>query len=174
MSSANSFLSSTSYHTSNPRSSSYSVQQQLNDLNSTRSSTSSCSTSHCLSNQCIECTTILSTRNLNSYIDQTSNSSQYEIFSTIDNQTNDEQQQTTRILSMNIPVENRNSSSLNIEIEDDDEQQIQLFNEQLEVFVGFYRPGEYQMEEDDDDTSELSQKSDTQKKEEQVFERIFN
>jgi hypothetical protein len=77
---------------------------------------------------------------------------------------------------MNIPVENRNprnSSSLNIEIEDDDddEQQIQLFNEQLEVFVGFYRPGEYQreiMEEDDDDESELSQKSDTQKKEEQV------
>ncbi|CAF4759824.1 unnamed protein product, partial [Rotaria magnacalcarata] len=40
-----------------------SVQQQLNDLNSTRSPTSSsCSTSHCLSNQCIECTTILSTR----------------------------------------------------------------------------------------------------------------
>jgi hypothetical protein len=77
MSSANSFLSSTSYHTSNSRSSSsYSVQQQLNDLNSTRSSTSSCSTSHCLSNQCIECTTILSTRNFNSYIDQTTNSSQ--------------------------------------------------------------------------------------------------
>lgn len=64
MSSTNSFLS---------RSSSYSVQQQLNDLNSTRSSTSSCSTSHCLSNQCIECTTILSTR---TYIDQTTNSSQ--------------------------------------------------------------------------------------------------
>jgi hypothetical protein len=84
MSSTNSFLSSTTYHTSNPRysnsqSSSYSVQQQLNDLNSTRSSTSSCSTSHCLSNQCIECTTILSTRNLNSYIDQTSNSSQYDL-----------------------------------------------------------------------------------------------
>jgi len=81
MSSTNSFLSSTTYHTSNPRysnsqSSSYSVQQQLNDLNSTRSSTSSCSTSHCLSNQCIECTTILSTRNFNSYIDQTTNSSQ--------------------------------------------------------------------------------------------------
>ncbi len=82
MSSANSFLSSTAYHTTNNRysnsqSPTYNVQQQLNDLNSTRSSTSSCSTSHCLSNQCIECTTILSTRNLNSYIDQTSNSSQY-------------------------------------------------------------------------------------------------
>jgi hypothetical protein len=84
MSSANSFLSSTAYHTTNNRysnsqSPTYNVQQQLNDLNSTRSSTSSCSTSHCLSNQCIECTTILSTRNLNSYIDQTTNSSQYEI-----------------------------------------------------------------------------------------------
>ncbi|CAF1094018.1 unnamed protein product [Rotaria sordida] len=101
MSSANSFLSSTAYHASNARyassqspsssstSSSFnilsnSVQQQLNDLNSTRSSTSSCSTSHCLSNQCIECTTILSTRpspsrcHLNSYIDQSSNSTQYD------------------------------------------------------------------------------------------------
>jgi hypothetical protein len=99
MSSANSFLSSTAYHAPNARysssqtssssSSSFnilsnSVQQQLNDLNSTRSSTSSCSTSHCLSNQCLECTTILSTRpsqsrcNLNSYIDSTSNSSQYD------------------------------------------------------------------------------------------------
>lgn len=100
MSSANSFLSSTTYHTSNTRytnpqtsstssSSSFnilsnSVQQQLNDLNSTRSSTSSCSISHCLSNQCLECTTILSTRpiqsrcNLNSYIDQSSNASQYD------------------------------------------------------------------------------------------------
>ncbi len=68
---------------------------------------------------------------------------------------------------MNIPVENRN-----IEIEDDNQQQMKLFNEQLEVFVGFYRPGEYQMEEDDDDDeSELSQKSDIQKKEEQVFEK---
>jgi len=93
--------------------------------------------------------------------------------STLDNQTIDDQQ-TTRILSMNIPVENRNSSSLNIEIEDDNQQQMQLFNEQLEVFVGFYRPGEYQMEEDDDDESELSQKSDLQKnKEEQVFQRII-
>jgi len=90
---------------------------------------------------------------------------------------------------MNIPVDNSNnnpnenpinSSSLNIEIEDVEQQQQQthLFNEhidqneQLEVFVGFYRPGEYQretMEDDDDDNgSEISYKSDTQKKEEQV------
>jgi hypothetical protein len=78
---------------------------------------------------------------------------------------------------MNIPVENSNPSSLNIEIKADDERQhIHLLNEQneqLEVFVGFYRPGEYQretMEDDDDDESELSQRSDTQKKEEQVRE----
>jgi hypothetical protein len=76
---------------------------------------------------------------------------------------------------MNIPVEN---SSLNIEInaddDDDERQHIHLLNEQneqLEVFVGFYRPGEYQretMEDDDDDESESSQRSDIQKKEEQV------
>ncbi|CAF5202315.1 unnamed protein product, partial [Rotaria magnacalcarata] len=105
-------------------------------------------------------------------------------------------QQSTRILSMNIPVDNSNnnnhrsenpinSSSLNIEIEeeedDDDDQRIHLLNEyndqneQLEVFVGFYRPGEYQREtieddddDDDDDDSKTSYKSDTQKKEEQV------
>lgn len=102
-------------------------------------------------------------------------------------------QQSTRILSMNIPVDNSNnnlngnpinSSSLNIEIEeeddDDDDQRIHLLNEnsdqneQLEVFVGFYRPGEYQretMDDDDDDdggSSETSHKSDAQKKEEQV------
>ncbi len=98
--------------------------------------------------------------------------------STIDNPTIDDQQQTTRILSMNIPVDNRNprnSSSFNIEIED--EQPIDSLNEQLEVFVGFYRPGEYQREtledDDDDDGSDLSQKSETQKKEEQV-RRDFN
>jgi hypothetical protein len=102
-----------------------------------------------------------------------------------------DEQQTTRILSMNIPVDNSNnnpnenpinSSSLNIEIEEEEDveqrQQTHLFNEhigqneQLEVFVGFYRPGEYQretMEDDDDDNgSEISYKSDTQKKEEQV------
>jgi hypothetical protein len=88
---------------------------------------------------------------------------------------------------MNIPVDNSNniqnenpihSSSFNIEIEeDDDDEQIHLGNEyndqneQLEVFVGFYRPGEYQretMEDDEDDQSEISHQSDTQKKEEQV------
>ncbi|CAF4677885.1 unnamed protein product [Rotaria sp. Silwood1] len=221
MSSANSFLSSTAYHASNARyassqspsstSSSFnilsnSVQQQLNDLNSTRSSTSSCSTSHCLSNQCIECTTILSTRpsqprcNLTSYTDQSSNSSHFvQNCSCVSNSTLDnhsqistiDEQQSTRILSMNIPVDNSNnnrndnpinSSSLNIEIEedddDDDDQRIYLLNEyndqneQLEVFVGFYRPGEYQREtmddDDDDDGSEISHPSDAQKKEEQV------
>lgn len=81
---------------------------------------------------------------------------------------------------MNIPVDNSNenpinSSSLNIEIEEDNDDhhhQIHLLNEyndqneQLEVFVGFYRPGEYQREiMEDDDESEISQKSDTQKKE---------
>ena len=99
MSSANSYLSSTAYHASNaryaspsssssPSASSFNIrsaniQQPLNDLNSTRSSTSSCSTSHCLSNQCIECTTILSTRpspsprgHPNNYVDQSSTESQ--------------------------------------------------------------------------------------------------
>ena len=80
---------------------------------------------------------------------------------------------------MNIPVEHHNPSSLNIEIEDDEEEdEVPLdrcneSNEQLEVFVGFYRPGEYQretMEDDDDDqTSESSEKSDVQKKDEQVM-----
>ncbi|CAF0984747.1 unnamed protein product [Adineta steineri] len=234
MSSANSFLPSTTYHTSNNRystpqtttttsssSSSFnilsnSVQQQLNDLNSTRSSTS-CSTSHCLSNQCLECTTILSTRpsqprcNLNSYIDSSSNSSHfvqncsYVTNSTLDNHSqvlaiDDQQTTTTRVLSMNIPVDNSNnvnpinSSSLNIEIEeeedddDDDDHHRQTHlcnehidqNEQLEVFVGFYRPGEYQREtmedddDDDDDESELSRKSDTQKKEEQSTRELIS
>lgn len=63
---------------------------------------------------------------------------------------------------------------MNIEIEDDDdEEQVQRCNEpseQLEVFVGFYRPGEYRREttEDDDDASEASDKSNAQKKDEQV------
>jgi hypothetical protein len=79
---------------------------------------------------------------------------------------------------MNIPVDNSNENSLlNMNIEEDDEQQIDLINqqnEQLEVFVGFYRPGEYQREiMEDDDDSDRSQKSDTQKKEEQVFNSIF-
>ncbi|CAF2051055.1 unnamed protein product [Rotaria magnacalcarata] len=234
MSSANPFLSSTAYHASNARyassqtpststSSSFnilstSVQQQLNDLNSTRSSTSSsCSTSHCLSNQCIECTTILSTRpsqsrcNLNSYIDQSPNSPHFvQNCSCVSNSTLDnhsqistfDDQQSTRILSMNIPVDNSNnnnhrsenpinSSSLNIEIEeeedDDDDQRIHLLNEyndqneQLEVFVGFYRPGEYQREtieddddDDDDDDSKTSYKSDTQKKEEQSTRELIS
>ncbi|CAF0724903.1 unnamed protein product [Rotaria sp. Silwood1] len=227
MSSANSFLSSTAYHASNARyassqspsstSSSFnilsnSVQQQLNDLNSTRSSTSSCSTSHCLSNQCIECTTILSTRpsqprcNLTSYTDQSSNSSHFvQNCSCVSNSTLDnhsqistiDEQQSTRILSMNIPVDNSNnnrndnpinSSSLNIEIEedddDDDDQRIYLLNEyndqneQLEVFVGFYRPGEYQREtmddDDDDDGSEISHPSDAQKKEEQSTRELIS
>ena len=177
MSSANSFLSSTTYHYNNSQSSSSSfnilsntVQQQLNDLNSTRSSTSSCSTSHCLSNQCIECTTILSTRPTQtrcSYIEQSTNSSQFIL---TDNQTINDEQSSTRILSMNIPVDNTNENSLlNIDIEEDDEQHIDEQNEQLEVFVGFYRPGEYQREiMEDDDESDRSQKSDTQKKEEQV------
>ncbi|UJR25853.1 hypothetical protein I4U23_007203 [Adineta vaga] len=234
MSSANSFLPSTTYHTANTRystsqtssssssssSSSYnirsnSVQQQLNDLNSTRSSTSTCSTSHCLSNQCLECTTILSTRpsqsrcNLNSYIDSSAstNSSHfvqncsYVTNSTIDNHSQIstlDDQQSTRILSMNIPVDNSNnqsnelsinSTTLNIEIEeedDDDEQQQTVLcnehldqNEQLEVFVGFYRPGEYQREtnEDEDDEedehkSDTSSKSDAQKKEQSTRELI--
>ncbi|CAF4879753.1 unnamed protein product [Rotaria socialis] len=232
MSSANPFLSSTAYHASNARyassqtpststSSSFnilstSVQQQLNDLNSTRSSTSSCSTSHCLSNQCIECTTILSTRpsqsrcNLNSYIDQSSNSPHFvQNCSCVSNSTLDthsqistfDDQQSTRILSMNIPVDNSNnnnnhrnenpinSSSLNIEIEeeedDDNDQRIHLLNEyndqneQLEVFVGFYRPGEYQREtieddDDDDDASKTSYKSDSQKKEEQSTRELIS
>ena len=83
---------------------------------------------------------------------------------------------------MNIPVEHpQNSSSLNIEIEgddDDDDEEIDRCHqssEQLEVFVGFYRPGEYQREtmEDDDDeqTSECSEKSNVQKKDEQVRRR---
>ena len=103
----------------------------------------------------------------------------------------------TRILSMNIPVDNSNhdrtehplptASTLNIEIEEEDddegdvggvERENAVQNEQLEVFVGFYRPGEYQREtlEDDEDededeeadTSETSQRSDPHKKEEQV------
>ena len=48
-------------------------------------------------------------------------------------------------------------------------------NEQLEVFVGFYRPGEYEREnieedddEPDDDMSDQSQRFESQKKEEQV------
>lgn len=80
---------------------------------------------------------------------------------------------------MNIPVEHpHHSSSLNIEIDDekdDDDQsidRIQQSSEQLEVFVGFYRPGEYQREtmedDDDDDGSESSEKSNVQKKDEQV------
>ena len=101
----------------------------------------------------------------------------------------------TRNLSMNIPVDNSNhdrnehsfptASALNIELEEEDdedadggdgiEREQTVQNEQLEVFVGFYRPGEYQretLEDDDDDheadTSETSQKSDPQKKQEQV------
>ena len=96
-----------------------------------------------------------------------------------------DEQQSTRILSMNIPVDNSsnnrtdhpiNSSSSNIDRYDN--QRIYLLdqhhdqNEQLEVFVGFYRPGEYQCETrddgDDDDESVISHKSDVQKKEEQV------
>lgn len=52
-------------------------------------------------------------------------------------------------------------------------------NEQLEVFVGFYRPGEYEREnveeddepdndDDDDDDSDQSQRLKSEKKEEQV------
>ena len=99
---------------------------------------------------------------------------------------------------MNIPVDNSNnhinevptnsSSTLNIEIEeddDDDEQQTPMCNEhsdeneQLEVFVGFYRPGEYQREtteeeeeDDDEQRSDASLKSGEQKKEEQVQTKI--
>lgn len=87
----------------------------------------------------------------------------------------------SRILSLNIPVEHHHPSSLNIEIEDEDDDEedevpvdrCNESNEQLEVFVGFYRPGEYQREtmEDDDDeqTSESSEKSNEQKKDEQVM-----
>ena len=182
MNSTNSYL----YHSTLNR---FPNSQQLNDLNSTRSSTTSCSTSHCLSNQCLECTTILSTRNLNPFIDQTTNSSSYvqnhsylSTNSVLENSNHEEQTTTTtRILSMNIPVENSNhhhhhhsSSILNIEIDDNEERDHALdneYNEQLEVFVGFYRPGEYQretVEDDDEAEEEESEKSDAQKKEEQV------
>ena len=112
----------------------------------------------------------------------------------------------TRILSMNIPVDNSNydrpliASTLNIEIreEDDDDadahrrldqensvdhQRTDLFqlnpedNERLEVFVGFYRPGEYQREtiddDDDDETSVNSASSEVDKKDEQVIYSLF-
>ena len=101
---------------------------------------------------------------------------------------------------MNIPVDNSNrdqnenpshASTFNIDIDgeegdvlDEADERTHLFNdhndqnEQLQVFVGFYRPGEYQretMEEDDDDDeddlSDASHKSDTLKKDEQVHWR---
>lgn len=251
MSSTNSYLSSTAYQASNARYArsvspsngnissfnirSTNVQQPLNDLNSTRSSTSTCSRSHCLSNQCLECTTTLSTRpfqnrcQISSFIDSTSNSSSYPtngyhlVTTTSDHHStlvnnDDSLSSSARILSMNIPVDNSNNlqsnsnplqtSSLNIEIENNrDEDQIEIINhededhhdehlehqqhssqrhhlfnenpeenEQLEVFVGFYRPGEYEREnieeddddEPDDDMSDHSQKFESQKKEEQV------
>lgn len=187
MNSTNSYV----YHSTLNR---FPNSQQLNDLNSTRSSTTSCSTSHCLSNQCLECTTILSTRNLNTFIDQTTNSSSsssyvqnyssYLSASALENSSHDEQT-TTRILSMNIPVENSNhhsSSILNIELDDNEQRdhvQANEYNEQLEVFVGFYRPGEYQRETvgDDDEEEEEegeSEKSDTQKKEEQSLRELIS
>jgi hypothetical protein len=164
-----------------------------------------------LSKISIENTNNMHRNRLDSHCSSIQNRS-YQVNSIVDShyQTSmNDDQSSTRVLSMNIPVDNSHdesnghvmsTSSLNIEIEQHEDeaddmdvddgktsecisrhQRIESTlehvdqQERLEVFVGFYRPGDYQreaIEDDDDDTaSDRSHQLDKYMKDEQVGQR---